>query len=253
MSITDSYDASTEAIISPRDVAPPVEGCPQTAVVCFNGRVMKALHEQYAPERFSAMAAGVLVPVYRVSYGGRDIAVYCSPVGGPAAASLLEEMISKGCGKFVFFGSCGALDGDIDANRLIVPTAAYRDEGTSYHYLPPGECEGYIEVESAGKLADILGELGLPYVLARTWTTDAVYRETRRNAALRRAEGCLAVEMECASVMAVARFRGVEAYQFLYAADSLDGESWDPRTLGTLQTGDLGRFLRIALEVAARV
>jgi hypothetical protein len=53
--------------------------------------------------------------------------------------------------------------------------------------------------------------------------------------------------------MAVAQFRGVDAYQFLYAADSLDAEEWDARTLGSLPQDDREQFLKIALEVAARV
>jgi nucleoside phosphorylase len=62
-----------------------------------------------------------------------------------------------------------------------------------------------------------------------TWTTDAVYRETRAKVSLRRAEGCITVEMEAAALLAVARFRGVMLGQLLYAGDSLGGEAWDHR------------------------
>ena len=85
------------------------------------------------------------------------------------------------------------------------------------------------------------------------WTTDGFYRETRNNMEQRKADGCIAVDMECASVMAVARFRGVPVYQFLYAEDSLDGGSWDPRTLGKLPRSDHEKYLRIALEAASRL
>ncbi len=37
--------------------------------------------------------------------------------------------------------------------------------------------------------------------------------------------------MECASVMAVANSRNINAYQFLYSDDTLVGEAWDIRTL----------------------
>jgi uridine phosphorylase len=159
-------------------------------------------------------------------------------------------MISKGCRKFVFFGSCGVLNNGIAAKSLIVPTAAYRDEGTSYHYAAPSE---YIEVNTASRLVEILTALELPHVCGKTWTTDAIYRETRLNMEKRKADGCLTVEMECASIMAVAQFRGVEVFQFLYAADSLDEVEWDARTLGSLPQSQREQYLRIALEVAVRV
>ena len=51
----------------------------------------------------------------------------------------------------------------------------------------------------------------LPYILGKVWTTDGFYRETRNNMEKRRAEGCIAVDMECASVMAAAQLI-LEAY-----------------------------------------
>jgi len=74
---------------------------------------------------------------------------------------LLEEVIAKGGKKFVFFGSCGTLDKELPAGHLIVPVAAYRDEGTSYHYAPVSD---YIEIETAERVSEILSELNLPHV-----------------------------------------------------------------------------------------
>jgi uridine phosphorylase len=67
------------------------------------------------------------------------------------------------------------------------------------------------------------------YVLGKTWTTDAIYRETRGRMALRRSEGCVTVEMEAAALFAVAQSRGVQLGQILYSGDNLDGEEWDNR------------------------
>ena len=71
--------------------------------------------------------------------------------------------------------------------------------------------------------------VGAPMAVGRTWTTDAVYRETRGPTDRRRGEGCLTVEMEAAALIAVARFRGVAFSQVLFAGDSLAGEEWDHR------------------------
>ena len=70
---------------------------------------------------------------------------------------------------------------------------------------------------------------------------------------VRPAGGCIAVEMECASVMAVGQFRGAPVYQFLYAEDSLDGNAWDARTWGAGPASDYEKYLRVALEAAVRL
>ena len=69
----------------------------------------------------------------------------------------------------------------------------------------------------------------------------------------RKKDGGIAVEMECASVMAAGRFRGVEVYQYLYAKDNLDGDTWDPRTLGKTPMSENERYLLTTLEIAKRI
>ena len=136
------------------------------------------------------------------------------------------------------------------SGTLAVPTAAYRDEGTSYHYLVPST---YVNILTAERLTGILQDLDVPYHMTRTWTTDAIYRETRGNMAKRRAEGCRVVDMECASTAAVALYRGVEFYQYLYGADSLDGDEWDPRDLVEGHDEEGGAIVDLAFKIAGRL
>jgi nucleoside phosphorylase len=82
----------------------------------------------------------------------------------------------------------------------------------------------------------VLARHGVNYLLAKTWTTDAIFRETRAKTALRRSEGCLTVEMEAASMFAVAQFRNVPLGQILYGGDQLDDEQWDKRAWHDLWT-----------------
>lgn len=55
---------------------------------------------------------------------------------------------------------------------------AYRDEGTSYHYAPASD---YITIKNSDVVAKFMETAGLPYVQGKTWTTDAVHRETKAN------------------------------------------------------------------------
>ena len=134
----------------------------------------------------------------------------------------------------------------------MVPTAAYRDEGTSYHYAPAAD---YIAVKNAPFVAGFMRANGLPCVEGKTWTTDSFYRETRGHFEKRRAEGCISVEMECAALQAMCDFRGLELYMFLTSGDLLDAPEWDARRKENDATGtqnDAGHF-DIALELAAAV
>jgi uridine phosphorylase len=133
-----------------------------------------------------------------------------------------------GCSKFVACWGCGVLDSAIAMGHVLVPHSAVRDEGMSYHYLPPSR-----EVEASGRAVSAIEATlkanGVDYLPVKTWTTDALYRETPARVKRRREEGCLCVEMEAAAFFAVAQFRGVEFGQLLYGGDDLGGDAWDNR------------------------
>ena len=250
MSLFDTFDPVSEEILKPSHMIRPVDGFPETAVLTFEEKSLQVLQSLCRTETAATLKGGRDIPVYKFRWNGRELGLLQALIGGAATAALVEEVLALGAKKILLYGSCGVLDGALTAGRLILPTAAYRDEGASYHYLPPAD---YVDIPTARRLGEIFDGLRLPYVKGRVWTTDALYRETRANADRRRGDGCLAVDMECASAMAVGRFRGAEVYQFLYAEDSLDGEAWDARTWGAVPASDYEKYLRVALEAAARL
>ena len=109
-------------------------------------------------------------------------------------------------------------------------------------------------MKNAGRVSEWLEEMGLPHVSGRTWTSDAIYRETKANVDKRKAEGCIAVEMECAGMQAVCDFRGLDLYYYLISGDLLDSEEWDMRILGDEEEKkhQLKNFY-IALEMALKI
>ncbi|MBR5868329.1 MAG: nucleoside phosphorylase [Clostridia bacterium] len=251
MSIITTFDPAGEEIIQAADNIQPIENFPKTMVVVFSVKFRDLLLKIFPAEEIGFLVAGgQALPIHRFTYREAEMGFFASPIGGAASAALLEELIALGAEKFLYFGSCGALDSDIVQGNLLVPTAAYRDEGVSYHYVPPFD---FMEVPTASRLMEIFAELHIPHQPTKTWTTDSFYRETKTNAKKRRDAGCGVVEMECASVMAVGQFRGVEVYQFLYAADCLDGSAWDRRILGNMPQGLRDRILLVALEVSIRL
>jgi len=252
MSLFDTYDSDCRAILNPEDVYKPVEDFPETTVVTFSKAVIDIAMEAYQCQVLAYLHSGTRVPVYGFETGENKFAIVRTTMGAPMTVSFMEELIAMGAKKFVFFGSCGTLDASLPAGHLIVPTAAYRDEGTSYHYMPASSGD-FVQVPTAEETAQLLEAMGLMVTRAKVWTTDALYRETRENMKKRVADGCRAVDMECSAIMAAAAFRGVPAYQFLYAEDNLDAATWDPRTLGKVPRSASELYLRAAVEIARRI
>lgn len=222
------YDPTREAVLEPRRIIQAID-IAERCVLCFFQDVIQ-----------TAVAARRLRPVYRLgseigdnivyemTLGEQRLAVVHPGVGAPLAAGFMDELIALGCRKFIACGGCGVLDGRVQLGDAIIVSSALRDEGTSYHYLPPGR-EVVPAPAAIAALQQALETHGTSYMLGKTWTTDAPYRETADKVALRRAEGCLTVEMEAAAFCAVAQFRDVTFGQVLYGGDDLSGEAWDAR------------------------
>ncbi len=167
-------------------------------------------------------------PVYSYASEGKPVTVFHPGVGAPLAAGFLEELIAVGVTKYIVCGGCGVLNHDIAAGHPIILTAAIRDEGTSYHYLPPTR-EVKANPKGVAALEKAFSDSGLEYRTGKTWTTDAIYRETKGKRKLRMSDGCDVVEMEAAAFFAVAQFREITLGQVVYGGDLVIPEGWDGR------------------------
>jgi len=223
------YDNSTETVVQPEQIYQPLAEMPERVVFCFFQKAIAAACHDGKARILTELGSEIGPnPVYVLEHAGQEVAVIHPGVGGPLAAFFLEETIVLGGRKFIAVGAAGVLDSTIDVGHVIIPTRAIRDEGTSYHYLPPAR-----EVESdktaTDAIAKTLRKCGVPYDLGKTWTTDAIYRETQQMVKKRRDEGAIVVEMEAATFFAVAQYRGVSFGQMLYGGDDLGGAEWDRR------------------------
>jgi uridine phosphorylase len=222
------FDPTREALIEPSRLMKPRD-VPEHCVICFFREVIEqVITEQQAKVVVDNRWEDDHHRIYEITHRDRRLAFLHPGVGGPIAAGLLEGAIAYGCRKFIVCGGCGVLNKDIAVGHLIIVSSAVRDEGTSYHYLPPGR-EVRADRSGVAILEAILQRQGVPYLIGKTWTTDAPYRETIDKVAARRNEGCLTVEMEAAAFMAVAQFRDVTLGQVLYGGDDLSGSEWDNR------------------------
>jgi uridine phosphorylase len=219
------FDPDREAIVEPHRVVDPAERPPERAVLCFFREVIDRLAAEGAPVAFELEAAHGVHPAHEIRIEGERIAVFHPGVGAPLAAGFLEEAIAHGVHRFIAVGTAGGLVPDLTLGHAVLATSAVRDEGTSYHYLPPGRW-AEASPEAIAALEAVLRKHEVPFVTGATWTTDGFYRETRAKVARRVEEGCLTVEMEASALFAVAAFRGVPLGLLLTTSDDLSGEEW---------------------------
>jgi uridine phosphorylase len=205
------YDSTRLAFIEPSQVIQPRD-VPEACVICFFQEVIDKVVAVHQAQRLveNRWEDGPH-PICEIVYRGQRLAFFHPGIGAPLAAALLEEVIGFGCRKFIACGGCGVLQPDLAVGHLILVSGAVRDEGVSYHYLPPAR-EVIANEAGVRALTTILRQRGLPYQEGKTWTTDAPYRETPTKIAQRRAEGCLTVEM------AAARFANDAALAYLSRA-----------------------------------
>ncbi len=241
-------EISEPALFSPSDTTKRIENFPKICVSTFSDNIIQKFSSLDNVEKIAELysASGTL-PVYQINYKNTAIAFYRSMVGAPACVACFEEIVAMGAKKFVLFGSCGVLDDNKVKDNIIIPVSAVRDEGTSYHYIAPSP-EIEADAHSIQILENVLTDCGCPYVKGKTWTSDGIYRETLSAVKERQQEGCLTVEMECASMLAVSKYRHIPFIQFLYGADNLSSGIWEIRDLMSYGLTNAEKYMVLAFE-----
>ena len=142
-------------------------------------------------------------------------------VGAPFAVLVAEELFASGCQLLIHVTSSGQIVQKEEPPFFILVEKALRDEGTSYHYLPPSDFS-FLKPDLLELFTQRPLSAGDPPVYrGATWTTDAPFRETQE--AIQHAEqrGILAVEMEAAALYAFAQARGKAVVCFAHVTNQM--------------------------------
>ena len=124
-------------------------------------------------------------------------------VGASFAVLVADELFASGCELLISVTSAGQIADFREPPYFLLIEKALRDEGTSYHYLPPGEFS-CIAPSLLQTFEAVLSETATKLYRGATWTTDAPFRETASAIAYCRDIGIMAVEMEAAALYAFA-------------------------------------------------
>jgi uridine phosphorylase len=192
---------------------------PAVCVLDPDGDLMRHLYATGQAERCDAWACyHTDMQVFR--HAGMSFGLVGCAVGAPFAVLVAEQMFASGCRLLLSVTSAGQIVDRGATPYFVLIDRAWRDEGTSYHYLPAAE---FAEADAplADAAAQALGRTTLTVHRGATWTTDAPFRETAAAIDAARARGVLAVEMEAAALYAFARARGRSVLCFAHVTNQM--------------------------------
>ncbi len=197
-------------------------------VITFFPEVMNELKESNSLELERHINGENPIDLYRFK-DSPDVLITLGYVGCPACAGNLEFFTAAGVKKVMFCGGGGVLDKNIKVGELLLVEGAIRDEGFSYRYIEPSRII-YTDKNITKKISSYLTSHSIPYITGITWTTDAMFRETRALVEKRKTEGAKIVEMEQAGCIAVAQFRNFDYGAIIYGGDDVSSDEWDSRS-----------------------
>lgn len=192
---------------------------PDVCILDPDGDLVDYVRAEYAAHHCQSWAC-FHTDLWEWENGGRRFGVIGRAVGAPFAVLVAEQLFVSGCELLISIASAGEIATGLRKPSYMLIDRALRDEGTSYHYLPP---EPYISAD-AGLVELAAGaakSICLPLSLGTSWTTDAPFRETAASIAERRSQGIQTVEMEAAALLAFARARDVPVICIAHITNAL--------------------------------
>jgi hypothetical protein len=183
----------------------PTGSAPDVCVLDPDGDILR-----YVQDRNQAVCdptwACYHTDLFRIQIGAETIGLIGNAVGGSFAVLLAEQLFSSGCKLLLSITSAGQILPKKEPPFFILLDKALRDEGTSFHYLPPSEYS-FLNSGLADAVQNAMRDFRPAIERGAAWTTDAPYRETEAAIDYARRGGILAVEMESASLYAFAQAR----------------------------------------------
>jgi uridine phosphorylase len=203
------------------------EPLPPICFLEFDGDLTDWLVEQRIAISFGSWAC-FHTTMFSLELEGVRCGIIARTIGGPYAVLIAEQLRAAGARLIVGITSAGRVAPDLQLPGLVVASGAIRDEGTSYHYLSPGE-DATCPVHLTEPIASELSHSGFAVRAGMVWTTDAPYRETNQQLQKWANEGVLAVEMQAASLFAFGRARGIDVAVVARVSNAVDheGEQFD--------------------------
>lgn len=192
---------------------------PHICILDPDGDIVRSLHKAKRTRRSPGWAC-YHTDLYEFEDRGHRFGIIGCAVGASFAVLVAEQLFVSGCQFLVSMTSAGQILQQAPPPYFMLIDRALRDEGTSYHYLPPAEFV-VAEEKLVQAAMEALATSALPIVRGASWTTDAPFRETAAAIARCRVQHLLAVEMEAAGLYAFAQARRKPVLCFAHVTNQM--------------------------------
>lgn len=223
-----------------RDV--PAGPVPPLCILEFDGDVTDWLVRSRIAQPFPSWAC-FHTTMFSMTLEGVHCGIIARTIGGPYAVLIAEQLHAAGARLIVGLTSAGRLAPHLPIPCLVVAAAAIRDEGTSYHYLPPASVVA-CPTPIVEHLERELAPTGWNVRTGKVWTTDAPYRETQTEIGKWTSQNALAVEMQSASLFAFGAARHANVASVAMVSNAIDHQG------GQFNTGSMDDGLRVLKGIA---
>ena len=157
--------------------------------------------------------------LYSAIYKDLHFGVIGCAVGAAYAVLLAEQLFVSGCELLISVTSAGKLNESVNKDYILIEECL-RDEGTSFHYLPPDE-EASLNSQLSSKLRTLFDNDNISVQPGRSWTTDAPYRETNSSVHAAKMKGADCVEMEASALYAFSKVKNKPVVCFAHLTNSM--------------------------------
>ena len=182
---------------------------PEVCILDPDGDIVRALRTDGRGQPFPGWAC-YHTEMLAFDLAGERVGIVGCAVGASFAVLVAEQMFASGCRLLLSITSAGRIASELPEEAFFVLIdKALRDEGTSYHYLPPDDRFAHAEPKLAELASRAMAATGLTTLRGAVWTTDAPFRETTQAISAAAEDNLLAVEMEAAALYAFAQARQV--------------------------------------------
>ncbi len=175
---------------------------PDVCLLDPDGDIAAFVRERLAAERCHTWAC-FHSELWEWRSKGMRFGVVGRAVGASFSVLIAEQLFVSGCRLLISIASAGAIAPGLPKPCYVLIEKALRDEGTSYHYLPPSAFVS-APADLFALALSAAASLRAPVMAGTSWTTDAPFRETAAAVAARQEQGIHTVEMEAAALLAFA-------------------------------------------------
>lgn len=152
-------------------------------------------------------------------YKGKKITVGNGGLYSPDSAFITELLCAGGVDILVRLGSCGALKEDISIGDFILAEKVLRGDGATRYYVDD-DYSPSVDEELTSRLEEVFSKEGKIY-RGGVWTTDALFRETKKIVNSYIEKGAVAVDMVTSPFVTVANLYKRRVAVILAVSDNL--------------------------------